>query len=107
MTSSEATSLTDASPTIHSRFSGLPVVSTVPQLLGLACVDTAGEDVLQNAVRIPAGEYVLPDGRGSWSLLYSHAAAHLTGEFAHNSLPIESDIESVVSLIGRTSVGDW
>src|SRR5437016_2284235 len=95
---------------LRSHFSDAPIDPQHPALLGLTDIDASESKVFLNAVSVASRSYLLPDGRGSWAVLYQNGARRLTGTFAHHTLPVDSDIEPVMALgemVTKTSRSTW
>jgi hypothetical protein len=88
---------------LRSHFADTLMDPEHPVLLGLVDIDGGGSKVFLNGVSVAKREYLLPDSRGSWAILYEDGCQRLTGAFAPQALPVGTDLETVTAIGGLVS----
>jgi hypothetical protein len=93
-----ATLMNEPAELFCSAFSDVRIEIDKPVLLGLAAIDSKGAQVLLNAVGLTSREYLLPDSRGTWTVLVKNGSHKLTGKFAQHAIAPDSDVQTVSAI---------
>jgi hypothetical protein len=95
---------------LRSHFSDVSLAPEHSALLGMVDIEIGGGKGFLNSVPVSSREYLLPDGHGAWTILSDDGSRRITGSFAQHTLPVESDVQSLIAIGGmvrNTFRGTW